>query len=103
MKIIWSPESVSQVNPILRDMTEFDAAAANRRPAELLGTVERIATFSKLGREVPQHKDPKVRQLLVGKHWVAYHEGAKSIEIYAVWHGARRRPGRGIAGEVEDE
>ncbi|MBZ0137490.1 MAG: hypothetical protein K8I27_14075 [Planctomycetes bacterium] len=67
MKIIWSPESVGQVNGILRDMTEFDAVSTNRWLTELLASVDRIAKFPKLGRTIPKHNDPSVRQLLVGK------------------------------------
>lgn len=103
MKLVWSPESVTQVNAILLDISELNPAAANRWFAKLLSTVENITEFPKAGKPYAEAHEPALRELIVGSYRVIYLVGKNVVEIYAVRHGARRAPGRGLAGEIEDE
>ena len=90
-KIIWSLQALED----LRSVTEFIAAndtdAAERFGLSLLHRVENLAEHPMMGSVVPERKDKKIRQLLVGAYRIVYHMNsrAKTVQVWRVWHGAR--------------
>jgi plasmid stabilization system protein ParE len=103
MRVDWSPEAEGHVNAILNRMGVENPWAAEKWLNGLLKVVNAAASFPNLGREYPGRNDPRLREVFHGKYRVIYVTGEDQIEIVAVWHGARRPPGGGIAGELDDE
>lgn len=90
--IIWSPEAVEDLTRIreyvARDSDSYAAALMDR----ILGAIEQLAEFPRMGRRVPEIDDEAIRQLLVGPYRVLYRVRQESIHLAAVVHGARDVP-----------
>lgn len=52
------------------------------------------ARFPRAGRQVPEERDPAVREIIVEPYRVIYEINAASqtVDILRLWHAARGRP-----------
>ncbi|MCB9932408.1 MAG: type II toxin-antitoxin system RelE/ParE family toxin [Planctomycetes bacterium] len=103
MKLCWSDEILGQLQVIVRDMSMFDPTAAAKWLRGLKQTAKRIASFPNSGRTVDADERVTVRETLYGKYRLFYSVTAAQVEFLYIWHTARQHPGRGLAGEIEDE
>ncbi|MCA8913119.1 MAG: type II toxin-antitoxin system RelE/ParE family toxin [Planctomycetes bacterium] len=103
MKVVWDPEAQQQLNAILEAIAKENPAAAMDWLDELDALLQNAAAFPESGRMAPGRNDPSVCEIIHGDYLVAYLVNRKRIEVLTIWHGARKPPGRGLAGVVEDE
>lgn len=103
MKVVWTPEAKAQLETVLRHVGREDFEAAMNWSAKLQAALANLAEFPESGRIHPDYGDEFVREIIVGHYRVAYLSKPGRLEILSIWHGARRVPGRGIAGELSDE
>ncbi|MBK8205885.1 MAG: type II toxin-antitoxin system RelE/ParE family toxin [Planctomycetes bacterium] len=103
MKLIWSPEAVAQFEAILDFIGARSPANAEKWGREFLSAIKKVAPFPESGRAIPEHGDEILREWLIGKYRGAYIVSDSGVKIVAVWHGAKRSPGRGVRGEIDDE
>ena len=63
-KLIWWPDAADDLEQIVRYIGRDSPEYASRVAAAIVEAVERTATFLLIGREVPELRDPSVREVL---------------------------------------
>jgi len=88
-EIVWSPQSVEDVESIRdymnRDSPHFAALVAQR----IVDAVEHLGRFPESGRIVPEFGDPRLREALWRNYRIVYRSSPTVVEIVTVFHGAR--------------
>jgi len=82
--IVWASSAISDLEQIIRHISEEDANAAKR-----LG--EQISIFPKSGRVVPEEGEDLLREILYSPFRIVYEieEEDRAISIVRIWHAAR--------------
>ena len=93
-KLIWSPEALNDLRDIVRYIAIDNPEKAGSFGIALIGKVELLANFPEMGRVVPEHRNPSIREIIVRPYRIIYRLRDESglIEILRVWHGARGEP-----------
>lgn len=87
MKIIYTPESIVDLQRLREFISEKNPAAAKAVSTRLIAGITRLKTFPRMGLEVSQAPDPDlIRDLILGKYTVRYLIDKKIIHILKVWH-----------------
>lgn len=87
--IRWSPQAaddlVSIRDFIARDSPHYAALVVQR----IAAAIDLLASSPRMGRVVPEMRDPEVREVIVGAYRVVYRYRHDTIEISTIFHGAR--------------
>ncbi len=89
MKIIYTPESISDLQHLRNFIEQKNPIAASAVAKRLMSGVERLKTFPRMGIEVSCAPVPDlIRDLILDKYTVRYFlmEAEKEIHILRVWH-----------------
>ncbi|MBO6514809.1 MAG: type II toxin-antitoxin system RelE/ParE family toxin [Phycisphaerales bacterium] len=86
MSVIWSPQALEKAEQILEYLDERSPEAAERFSDGLFNAVERLVDFPRMGRMVPELKNPNVRQILQGNYRVIYRLEGDDIRIVTLRH-----------------
>ena len=90
MKLVWSDPAVGDLEAIHQHISQDSEFYAAGFIARILEAVDRLETFPRLGRHVPEApEDQSIRELLVPSHRVIYRVETGRILILAVLHGSR--------------
>ena len=91
-KILFTEDSLSDLEAILGYIRADDPAAAQRFGNALLDYIELLATFPHIGAPVEQRE--RVRKILHTPIRIYYRidETKKVVEILHFWHSARQEP-----------
>jgi len=91
-KIIFAPQSLEELEQIVRFIAQDDPQAAIRFGDYLVDRAESLANFPELG--TPYRKRANIRRLLCKSYYIYYRIQRKeqAIEIMDYWHSARREP-----------
>lgn len=88
-RVVWTQPAVADLEAIVdfiaRDSDVYATATAER----VLAAVDRLASFPRSGRLVPEAKRPSAREVIVGRYRVLYRLRRARVEVLAVIHGAR--------------
>ena len=87
MKIVFTPESIEDLNR-LRQFIEYKKPTAAKRMANsLIDRIGKLKRFPYLGIEVSYAPNPEwMRDLILGNYIVRYLMLGKTINILRVWH-----------------
>jgi addiction module RelE/StbE family toxin len=91
--IIWSPQSVHDLESIRAYIAEDSARYAELVIARIVSSVERLASFPESGRIVPELNRPEVREVIVSPYRVVYRYRSGVVEIATVFRASRLLPG----------
>ena len=56
---------------------------------KILGAVEKLSVFPRLGREVPEIKKESIREIIYGNYRILYKIDTEVLYIIAIIHAAR--------------
>lgn len=56
---------------------------------DVVRTIERLVSFPKPGRVVPEILDPNIREILLGNCRIVYRLREETVEILTIYHAAR--------------
>lgn len=88
-RIEWTRSAVADVSS-LRDYVARDSEVyADRLVQSILETVERVASFPRLGRRVAEADDERVREVLFGNYRIIYRPEEHRVLVLMVVHAAR--------------
>ena len=91
-KLIWSPQSLRDLESI-RDYVATDSPRYAALVVErIVHGVERLAGFPESGRVVPKRNDPQLREVVVRPYRVVYRLGPGLVEIATVFRASRMLP-----------
>lgn len=88
-KIRWSLGARRDLHEIITYIAEDSPSYASNFAERITLAIDRLETFPKLGRVVPEYQDPDVRELIVGNYRVVYRVHGNSIGIAAIAHASR--------------
>lgn len=88
-EVRWTDQAIEDVESIrdfiARDSPRYALLVAER----LVGAVERLESFPRSGRIVPEFKDDRLREVIWGSYRIVYRLLDDTIEVLTVYHAAR--------------
>jgi toxin ParE1/3/4 len=89
MKIIWTNSAVLNLEGIKNYIAQDSHYYAVELTEKIIGAVEKLSAFPRLGREVPEIKKEDIREIIYGNYRIIYRLDAEVLYIIAVIHCAR--------------
>ncbi|MDX1757176.1 MAG: type II toxin-antitoxin system RelE/ParE family toxin [Marinobacter sp.] len=87
MKLVYTEEAVADLKRLREFIAIHNPSAAARIAAELVGKIELLPDFPKMGSPVEMAPEPEsVRDMIFGKYIVRYSLHSNTIIILRVWH-----------------
>ncbi|HSH49857.1 MAG TPA: type II toxin-antitoxin system RelE/ParE family toxin [Halomonas sp.] len=88
MKLVYTDESIEDLKRLREFIAIHNPSAAAKIAVELVGKIELLPDFPKMGTPVEMAPGPdSVRDMVFGKYVVRYSLHASAIIILRVWHG----------------
>jgi plasmid stabilization system protein ParE len=88
-QVRWTPQAADDLEAIClfiaRDSPEMAATFADR----VLRATDRLASYPRLGRTVPELGIENIREVIVGSYRVIYRIRQDEVHLLTVHHGAR--------------
>ena len=88
-EVRWTPQAAAALEAIADFIAGESPQFASLFVIDVLHAVERLATFPRSGRIVPELRNVDVREVLLGNYRIVYRVKGDAVEILCVWHGAR--------------
>ena len=95
MRIVWSPQSLRDLDGIRQYIARDSEPYADLTVARIFSAVEQLLQFPRSGRIVPERDDPEIREIIVGRFRVVYRFRGAAIEVATVFRASREFP-RGL-------
>ena len=92
VKLIWSPESIKDLEHIYEYIAQDSEYYAKLFMAKVIETIEKIPDFPKSGRIVPEYETEGIRERIYKGYRIVYRLKKESIEIVTVVQGAKLLP-----------
>ena len=87
MKLVYTDEAIDDLKRLREFIAEHNPTAAARIASELVGKIDLLPDFPKMGTPVEIAPVPdSVRDMVFGKYVVRYSVHASAIIILRVWH-----------------
>ena len=92
--LIWSPVSRDDLRDIVRFISRDSTQRAESFAFRLMGQTDILQEHPEIGRSVPEHRDPAIREIIYKPYRIVYRvdHDRQSVEIARVWHAARGTP-----------
>lgn len=93
-QIIWTETALDDLRDLVCYIADDDATTAQRFGERMIRKVEKLASFPRIGRKVPEHQDDQLREVILTPYRLIYELSDRdhSIIVLRVWHGARGEP-----------
>lgn len=89
VKIIWSEESLNDVEEIISFFSKDSEFFAMNFASKIIDAVDTLKIFSDIGRVVPEYDNVKIREILYRNYRIVYKIDEKVVEILTVFHGSK--------------
>ena len=90
VKVRWSPQAAQDLDAIISFISRDSSAYARIFVVDVFEALDRIGTFPKSDRIVPELSDPNVREVILGSYRVIYCLKADHAGLVTIHHGARQ-------------
>jgi addiction module RelE/StbE family toxin len=90
--VTWSGSARADLRDIFDHIARDSRFYAKKTIEDLVQRSERLLTFPRIGRVVPEYNIETVRELLIESYRVTYELQGEDVEILAVIHGMRLIP-----------
>jgi len=93
-QVIWSPASRDDLHDLVRTIAADSPERAENFAYRLMQQMDKLQDFPEIGRQVPEQRNPNIREIIVPPYRVIYRvrQQEKVVEIVRVWHSARGEP-----------
>jgi len=88
-QVDWSPEADEDLAAISEYISRDSEFYAKAVVARIISITKRLEDHPALGREVPEAKNPKIRECLVYSYRVIYRLEENRILLLTIFHGKR--------------
>lgn len=88
-RVDWSPVALQQLEEAIDALAESSPQAAARLMDDAFAAAESLETLSERGREVPEIRDGRTRELFVQRYRMMYEVSDEHVSIVAFVSGAR--------------
>ena len=90
--VVWSIPARKDLKSIYEYISLDSEYYAKKVSEEFLSKVDKLSTFPKMGRIVPELESPQIRELIVFSYRVIYEVKERNIEILTIVHGKQDFP-----------
>jgi len=87
--LVWTNEALEELESICSSIARSSVSAAELFATRVFETVERLETFPRSGRLVPEDHEGDLREIIVGPYRIIYSVVGQTVFIYMIHHGAR--------------
>lgn len=87
MRIIWSPLAIERVKENSLYIAEDKPDTSEKWVDSVFESVEKLTTFPKSGRIVPEIAKDNFREIIHGNYRIIYYISENYIEILTIRHG----------------
>jgi toxin ParE1/3/4 len=94
MRLLWSPQSLRDLDAIREYIAKDSKDYADLTVARIFSAVERLIEFPHSGRIVPERDEPEIREIIVGRFRVVYRVRVAQLEVATVFRASREFPQR---------
>lgn len=88
-EVRWTPQAADDLEAIAKFIEADSPYYASLFTMDVLVAVERLQTFPRSGRIVPEFNDPVIQEILLGNYRIVYRVKNDTVEILTVYHGSR--------------
>jgi toxin ParE1/3/4 len=89
MRIVWSDQSLEDIEEIRRYIQRDSQVYAEMFVDRILESAERLLDHPLSGRVVPEFEDPTLREVILGSYRIVHRVRQDTISIVTVFHTAR--------------
>lgn len=90
MRVTWTEEAIDSFDEVCDFMAVRSERAAERFSAAAVDAVQQINEFPESGRMVPEHQNPRLREILLYRYRLIYRLSSDGIIIEAFLHASVR-------------
>jgi plasmid stabilization system protein ParE len=94
MRILWSPQSLRDLDALHQYIAKDSEHYAGLTVARIFSAVERLIPFPQSGRVVPERDEGEIREIIVGGFRVVYRVREGLVEVATVFRSSRKFPER---------
>lgn len=88
-EVRWTPQAADDLEAITEFIALDSQEYARLFAIDVLAAVERVGTFTRIGRIVPETNNPAIREVILGDYRIVYRIRDNLIEVLTIWHAAR--------------
>ena len=92
MRIVWSPQSLRDLDAIREYIAKDSERYADLTVARIFSAVGRLLQFPHAGRIVPERNEAAIREIIVGRFRVVYRIRDEVLEVATVFRASRAFP-----------
>jgi toxin ParE1/3/4 len=86
MEVIWTRQSVNQLNKYADYIAQDNVLAAEKWVLSILGKTDQLSELPKSGRVVPEYSDPSLREIIEGDYRLIYRIKDEKVYVQSVRH-----------------
>ena len=88
-KVVWSPQSLQDLEDIAEYIAKDSEYYASLVIENIVESIEILALFPRIGREVPELQKENVREIFYKRYRIIYQIVDDHVEIITVVHSSR--------------
>ena len=88
-EVRWTLQAADDLEAIADFIASDSPHYASLFVMDVLASVNRLNSYPKVGRVVPELEDPVIRELILGSYRIIYRVKVDLVEILTVYHAAR--------------
>ena len=88
-EVRWTAQAADDLEAIADFIKQDSPHYATLFVMNVLRAAERLGSFPKSGRMVPEANDPAIREIILGNYRIVYRVKQELVDILTVYHGAR--------------
>ncbi len=89
VEVEWSEAAKNDLRGIIEYVTQDSLQYAEYLYERILESIDNLKSFPNMGRQVPELKNPKIRELILQNYRIVYQYFEDKIEIITIFHGKR--------------
>jgi toxin ParE1/3/4 len=102
VKIIWSPQSLEDIDNIAHYIAKDSLKYAQIQVADFFESATILELYPKAGRIVPEHNKPDIRELIVGFYRLIYRiSSTQQIDVLTIHHSRKQLISKNVRGKRE--
>ena len=89
VEIKWADTAKNDLKGIIEYLSHDSPQYADYFYERIFESIDNLKSFPEMGRQVPELKDPNMRELILQNYRIVYHYDKVIIEIVTIIHGKR--------------
>ena len=90
-RVVWAEAALVDLRDLVRYIARDDRQVAKRFGDLIVTKVQSLQTFPRIGRIVPEHREERLRELIMAPYRIVYeiNDETTTLAVLRIWHGAR--------------